>query len=147
MPILSYYSPTTGVVELTALDPFTPNDVTELVSKAKNSDVAVSRPKVLFNFLLSDLTKFEVSEIRQLIIRRGSLLPFQRNERIAFVAKNFETTLKIRFASMFADKCGLREEDNTKCFISRIDALAWLTSDAHETDPLHTKEALGVHLV
>ena len=89
MPILSYYSPTTGVVELTALDPFTPNDVTELISKAKSSDVAVSRPKVLFNFLLSDLTKFEVSEIRQLIIRRGSLLPFQRNERIAFVAKNF----------------------------------------------------------
>ena len=104
MPILSNYSPTTGIVELTALDPFIPNDVTELISKAKSSDVAVSRPKVLFNFLLSDLKYFEVSEIRQLIIRRGSLLPFQRNERIAFVAENFETTLKIRFASMFADR-------------------------------------------
>jgi hypothetical protein len=143
MPILSNYSPTTGIVELTALDPFIPNDVTELISKAKSSDVAVSRPKVLFNFLLSDLKYFEVSEIRQLIIRRGSLLPFQRNERIAFVAENFETTLKIRFASMFADRCGLREESNSKCFNSRNDALAWLTSKANLTEPLRSQEALA----
>ena len=143
MPILSNYSPTTGIVELTALDPFTPNDVTELISKAKSSDVAVSRPKVLFNFLLSYLSYFEVSEIRQLIIRRGSFLPFQRNERIAFVAENFETTLKIRFASMFADRCGLREESNSKCFNSRNDALAWLTNKANVTEPLRSQEAIA----